>query len=487
LSYLNITTEPVFPILQIVTFLIDLPQNTAILISVVGSAVGSENIQTETRWELLGVGKSGEVRVMPAFERIKTKYPGVYYVMGTATTDGKPERIFYIVYRKDGRLIEEKAGRQHEEDMTAARAAGRRADRIKGHELSNKERREAERAVKQAERAKEEAEANRWTIDRLWNEYKAQHHDLKGLRTDQNRFENYIKPQFGEKEPKALIPLDVDRVRIGLLKKPKRTPPKTKKPATVLKPATVRNVLELLRRVINFGVKKKLCGGVPFTIELPKVNNLKTEDLSAAQLTRLLEAIEKDENIQAKNLMKMALFTGMRRGELFKLKWNDIDFEREFIHLRDPKGGVDQKVPLSSAAKDVLKSHPRTAGIQLVFPGRAGKQRVDIHHQVNSIKEKAGLPKGFRALHGLRHAYASMLASSGQVDMYTLQKLLTHKSPLMTQRYAHLRDETLKKASNIAGSIINEAVASMAKAASSEERFKMQLLPSTEVHRTGSS
>jgi len=42
--------------------------------------------------------------------------------------------------------------------------------------------------------------------------------------------------------------------------------------------------------------------------------------------------------------------------------------------------------------------------------------------------------------------------------MYTLQKLLTHKSPLMTQRYAHLRDDALKKASNLAGDIINRAV-----------------------------
>ena len=47
-------------------------------------------------------------------------------------------------------------------------------------------------------------------------------------------------------------------------------------------------------------------------------------------------------------------------------------------------------------------------------------------------------------MHGLRHAYASMLASSGKVDMYVLQKLMTHKSPSMTQRYAHLRDEALK-------------------------------------------
>jgi integrase len=50
-----------------------------------------------------------------------------------------------------------------------------------------------------------------------------------------------------------------------------------------------------------------------------------------------------------------------------------------------------------------------------------------------------------------------MLASSGQVDMYTLQKLLTHKSPAMTQRYAHLRDETLKDASNVANDIILQA------------------------------
>jgi hypothetical protein len=51
-----------------------------------------------------------------------------------------------------------------------------------------------------------------------------------------------------------------------------------------------------------------------------------------------------------------------------------------------------------------------------------------------------------------------MLASSGKVDMYTLQKLLTHKSPMMTQRYAHLRDETLRSASELAGEIIGQAM-----------------------------
>jgi integrase len=174
-------------------------------------------------------------------------------------------------------------------------------------------------------------------------------------------------------------------------------------------------------------------------------------------LKRLIEAIEKEKNIQVKNLMKTALFTGMRRGELFKLKWKDIDWERGFINIRDPKDGPDQKIPLNSEARKVLESHVRTKS-DYVFPGRGGRKRVDINKQVNCIKEKAGLPKDFRPLHGLRHAYASMLASSGQVDMYTLQKLLTHKDPRMTQRYAHLRDEALKRASNLAGDLINEAI-----------------------------
>ena len=68
----------------------------------------------------------------------------------------------------------------------------------------------------------------------------------------------------------------------------------------------------------------------------------------------------------------------------------------------------------------------------------------------------AGLPEDFRPIHGLRHVFASALASSGQVDMYTLQKLLTHSDPKTTQRYAHLRDDALKNAADLAGKIFNE-------------------------------
>jgi integrase len=236
--------------------------------------------------------------------------------------------------------------------------------------------------------------------------------------------------------------MDVDRLRIKLLKSKS--------------PQTVKHVLVLLKRIANFGVKKGLSAGLQFTIEMPRLNNEKTEDLTPDELSRLLEAIDKADSLQAANLMRMALFSGMRRGELFRLQWADLDFERGFIHLRDTKGGKDQTIPMNAEAHKILEGHERTAS-PFVFPGRKGKKRVDIHKTVNRIKEAAGLPKNFRAVHGLRHVYASMLASSGRVDMYTLQKLLTHKSPQMTQRYAHLRDESLRAASELAGSIIQAA------------------------------
>lgn len=109
-------------------------------------------------------------------------------------------------------------------------------------------------------------------------------------------------------------------------------------------------------------------------------------------------------------------------------------------------------------AKQLLLNRPQFEDSPYVFPGRQGKELIDINHSLAEIKKTAGFPKDFRALHGLRHVFASMLASSGQVDMYTLQKLLTHKSPVMTQRYAHLRDESLKRASALAGELVNKFV-----------------------------
>lgn len=351
-----------------------------------------------------------------------------------STNPNKQEKIYYIRYRKTGKQIEEKAGRQFKDDMTPAKASAIRAERIRGHQLTNKERREAEKEKK-----------NNWTFDNLWKEYKKQKGtDYKGLRPDQNRFDKYIKPFFGKKEPKKVAPLDVDRLRLNALKGKS--------------PQTQKLVLALLRRIANFGARKSLCQPLSFQIEMPKVDNIKTEDLTPDQLKELLKVIEADTHPQAGNLMLMALYTGMRRSELFRLQWEEVDFQRGFINILHPKGGKSQPIPLNESTRELLKSIKKEKGSPFVFPGRKGGQRTDIHRYVNTIRDAAGLPKDFRSLHGLRHVYASMLASSGEVDLYTLQKLLTHKSPEMTQRYAHLRDEALKKASGVASSILSDTM-----------------------------
>ena len=228
--------------------------------------------------------------------RIKVEgYAGVYYRMADRIGGKGQEKVYYVVYKKDGKVVEAKAGRQYKNRMTPAKAAQYRANLIEGRDATRKEKREAEQAAKQSE-------ADRYTISKLWKAYKAAKPNLKGIVTDKNRFDNHIEPAFGEKEPSELIPLDVDRLRLKLLK--------TKSPGTV------KNVLELLRRIINYGVNKQLCEGAGFRIEMPKVNNIKTEDLTPKQLKKLLKAIEKDDHKQAGDMMLMALYTGMRRGEI---------------------------------------------------------------------------------------------------------------------------------------------------------------------------
>ena len=380
-------------------------------------------------------------------KRHKTNYPGIFY-RNTKRIGGKGiEKIYYVVYKKDGKVHEEKAGREYSDDMTPSRAGRIRAELIEDKRLTRKAKRQQELDLKEAEKAAvEEAalkEFDKWTVQRLFDAYIKGRVPGKSLTTDKGRYNKYLKTLFGNIEPKDILALDVNRLRINLLKE--------KSSQTVL------HILNLLTWIVNFGINNGLCPGLPFRIKKPTVRNLVTEDLTPVQIKDLLTAIDNDIHPQAGAIMKLALFSGMRRGEMLKLKWKDIDFERGFINIVDPKGGPDQTIPLNDATRDLLDKHPRTKS-PFVFPGRYGGQRVDIGRAVNKIKKKAGLPAKFRPLHGLRHVFASMLASSGRVDMYTLQKLLTHKSPLMTQRYSHLRDETLKRASNLAGQIVGEAI-----------------------------
>ena len=369
---------------------------------------------------------------MGAQKRNKTKYPGVYFRYARRLGGPGKEKVYYVLYKIDGQTVEEKVGRQYQNNMTPAKAANIRGQLIEGRRKSRREKRLL-------------AKQKKWTIDEIWQAYKEGRREGHSFASDRHSYQKYIFESIGNKKPSQLNIIDVERIRMSMKKEGKA-------------PQTQKHVLALIKRIANYGANQGFCNNIPFEIKMPPVDNKVTEDLSPEELTRLLDAIEADPNKTAATMMKLALFTGMRRGEMFKLQWADVNFHRGFILIRHPKGGKSQEIPLNKETERLLTEWPKTKGSPFVFPGKDGKMRVTIGPAARRIRERAGLPKGFRPLHGLRHVYASMLASSGQVDMYTLQKLLTHKSPVMTQRYAHLRDETLKRAANLAGDIIGSAV-----------------------------
>jgi len=359
---------------------------------------------------------------MPALSRIKTKYPGVYYI---ETDPGR--RAYYIRYRKDGKLIEEKTPAR-----STAQANQIRVKRVTG-DPSNRERRSMI------------AEKRNRTIENLMLEYFSTRPKGKYLRDDEKLYKNHLSEAFGQKTPEEIKSAEVDRFKNRLLEK--------------RKPATVKHILALLQRIVNFGVKQRLCHGLDFKIEMPKFDNKRTEFLTPEQVSALVNAAEADEDPQARGVVLTALFTGMRRGAIFKLHWDDLDFERGHIFLREPKGGKTGEVdviPMNSFVREVFESHPRN-GTPYVFPGREGGERIDFKRSWKRIKKRAELPENFR-FHGLRHAYASLLASSGRVDIYMLQRLLTHRTPEMTQRYAHLLDSALRDAAETAADIFRQAV-----------------------------
>ena len=358
---------------------------------------------------------------MPRQFRNYTRHNGVYFV---ELSNG--DQTFFIRYKKDRKLIEERAGRRSQ-GWTAAKANRLRTERLAGKTVSNADQRSREIAEK-------ELKNNRWTFRKIFDEYLASRPDLKGRANDVRRFNSYLEKDFAHKTPEEVTYFDIERLKRRLAKKE-------------LKPATVRHALEVLRRLSNFATKHNLCSGIRFVIEMPKVNNLMTENLTPEEYNRLENLLDEEEDIQTANLLRFTLFTGMRRGEVFKLKWKDINFNTKIILIRDPKSGLDETIPINEIALSVLDKHPKTES-EFVFPGLGGNQRKTTPRPLRRVIKKAGL-NNFRPFHGLRHAYASTLASSGKVDLYKLQKLLTHKSPLMTQRYAHLSNDALMEASNV--------------------------------------
>lgn len=141
-------------------------------------------------------------------------------------------------------------------------------------------------------------------------------------------------------------------------------------------------------------------------------------------------------------MILLSLNTGMRRGEIFSLQWDNVNLEHALLTIEGAyaKSGKTRHIPLNTEALQVLKSWRRqtSSAATLVFPNKDGKRFDSIKKGWAGIINTANI-KNFR-WHDLRHHFASRLVMA-DVDLNTVRELLGHSDMSMTLRYAHLAPE----------------------------------------------
>jgi len=205
------------------------------------------------------------------------------------------------------------------------------------------------------------------------------------------------------------------------------------------KPATVNRILCRLRHMLNKAVEWELLDETPMKrLRFLPENNARMSFLRLEECERLIASCAQE---RLRAIIILALHTGMRRGEILSLGWEDVDFERRFISIHDSKNGQPRHVPLDSTVCDLLASYPRYDASLLIFPGEGGKRLTTFQYVFKRAREAAGLPD--LHFHDLRHTFASQWMMAGG-DLYVLKEILGHKTVQMTQRYAHLSPEFMK-------------------------------------------
>jgi integrase len=166
--------------------------------------------------------------------------------------------------------------------------------------------------------------------------------------------------------------------------------------------------------------------------------------VTAAEMPRLVAAVEKEKSIYIRGVVWLYLLTGLRREELLRARWEDLDEDRSELVVRDTKNGSTLVVPLSNKAMQILRSLPVVEGNPFIFPGRRrGQHLVNITKAWEAIRTEAGI--GDVRIHDLRRTVGSWLAQNG-ATLHLVGKVLGHKSEAPTKIYARLATDNVKAA-----------------------------------------
>lgn len=162
------------------------------------------------------------------------------------------------------------------------------------------------------------------------------------------------------------------------------------------------------------------------------------------ELPRLAAAIAQDPNLYVRAAVWLYLLTGVRKTELLKTRWDDVDVVRCQLRLGETKAGRIHYVPLSLPALALLRALPRQEGNLYLLPGaKPGRHLVNIEKPWRRVRTTAGVEDV--RLHDLRRTVGSWLAQAGN-SLPLIGRVLNHTDPKTTAIYARLGDDPARQA-----------------------------------------
>lgn len=297
------------------------------------------------------------------------------------------------------------------------------------------------------------------------------------LATDRSRIASHVKPLLGSKRISAVSAGDVGRFMRDVAGGKTATAPRKVGPRAVSQvlggKGTATRTVGLLGGIFAFAVRGRLLAENPVR-GVQRYQDGKSERfLSAAELARLGEAIAAAEldgrNGHGLAVIRLLTITGARKSEIEGLRWDEVDFERSALRLRDSKTGA-KLIPIGAPALAILsglaakaKADAKAAAEEASATGAAlldpspfifpASRKADGHWTGTAkvwqaVRRAAGL-KDVR-LHDLRHTFASLAigAAGGGNSLAMIGKLLGHADVKTTARYAHLADDPVRQAAD---------------------------------------
>jgi integrase len=173
-------------------------------------------------------------------------------------------------------------------------------------------------------------------------------------------------------------------------------------------------------------------------VKLLKENNARVRFLTPDEEAALFAELEPADQA----VVLVALHTGLRQAEQFRLRWECVDLANRVLMVPRSKSGDARRVPMNDGVLETLRVLPSRLKSPWVFPSAVGETPLDARNFYNRVfvpaLERAGI-EGFH-WHDLRHTFASRLVMAG-VDLRTVQELMGHKTQAMTLRYSHLSSQ----------------------------------------------